>query len=454
MDWSFQDIPVKGHLRTFEQYKFSLDANKTGRGKTHIACKVAKELGLNVAVIAPANICEKWKRTLTEYSLPTQFVLSPNKLRNGKTGFLSKTVIKKGRGQKRTWTWHLIDKCFFIVDEVHEYANKGSQNSELFTALYRNPHSIILGLSATCSNDPVGLMVLGEMLGLHNGSDAWHWCLQHGCREGFFGGLEFTKNKGQQSEIMEEIHTRIFPKRAQRLRAGDFVDKRLPNWLFTELVDFDASNCDELVNEAIIQTNAKFDEDIAKCEEEQSALSQMTIDTRERQLKELEKLDWLIEKLIQHEKEGDSVVVFCNYDLTLTTLAKLCEKNKLKYGFYKGRDMTKQQKQINLDNFQADKFPIFLVNIMAGAASIDLHNVIPGGKPRRSYMMPTYSARLVLQGLGRIDREDKLSETFQTLVYSNVGIEKQVYENVTTKIDNIMLLNDGDVDPKVQFTKQ
>jgi hypothetical protein len=65
------------------QYKGALDSSHTGVGKTVIACHLAKEMGLPVAVVCPKIVIPHWERELADVGIEPLFVLNYEKLKRG-----------------------------------------------------------------------------------------------------------------------------------------------------------------------------------------------------------------------------------------------------------------------------------------------------------------------------------------------------------------------------------
>ena len=99
---------------------------------------------------------------------------------------------------------------------------------------------------------------------------------------------------------------------------------------------------------------------------------------------------------------------------------------------------------MNIDNFQADKERVILVNIAAGGAGLSLHD-LNGQYPRLSLISPSYSAVQMRQATGRVWRDSARSKSIQKIVFVANTVEVAVCEAVNVKLDNLDLLNDGDM---------
>ena len=453
MDFSFQDRLAAGHVEILNKYGFTLDASKTGRGKTHISAKVAvlmKQYFSGVAVVCPKSIISKWKTTLEGYGIKPLFVLNRQKLKTGNTEYLRLRKQKVGRSVKRIWTSNLPYDTFVIYDEIHEDAGP-SQNAEMLTALYHTKEASIMGLSATVAHTPLKLLVIGEMLGLHKGHDSWGWAMTMECKLGFFGGLEWTSHKHVQEAVLRELHGKIFPERGLRAHDDEVPPgSEYPAYLFCEAIDAEATS--KHAKMALEQIDQMVEEDLVKASEKEQGMNRLVEDTRARQIAEIQMSDWLTEQAEQLALEGAAVVIFACYSLTLDAISFGLKGAGIRHAIYDGRVNQTKRDKIHHE-FQKNQLPVLLVQSSAGSSSIDLHDTV-GGKERHALHLPHYNPQILLQALGRCDRLGRKSAVFQTLLYLNRGIQKEIYQSVTQKINNLSLLTEGELQAGYTFKKK
>jgi superfamily II DNA or RNA helicase len=98
----------------------------------------------------------------------------------------------------------------------------------------------------------------------------------------------------------------------------------------------------------------------------------------------------------------------------------------------------------NVELFQADKERVIIVNIQSGGAGLSLHD-LNGNFPRMSIISPTWSPVLIRQALGRIWRDDAKTKSIQKIVCVANTVEEHVCRSVQLKLNNLDLLNDGDL---------
>ena len=161
---------------------------------------------------------------------------------------------------------------------------------------------------------------------------------------------------------------------------------------------------------------------------------------------ELLKIPSLVEQVEDWYEEGISPVIFLNFTDSLSALESRLLKNKKltnNIGKIVG-GQSEKQRQLDIDEFNADKKRIMLVNMMAGNAGVSLHD-LNGKFPRASILIPGFSAINLLQALGRIARQGGLTKCFQKIIFSSNTIEERACERVQARIDNLSALNDGDL---------
>lgn len=422
---------------------FVLDASEMGMGKTFHALAVVKTFGWNFGVICPASVVSKWENTAWDYfGMEPEFVHSYQKMTRGNTPYLIKTTLGKGKKQVRSWKWDCIDNVFLIFDEIQYCGGQGTQNAEMLESALKNRYIKIIGASATVADSPLSLKVIGRALGLHKGHNWWNWCKDNGCREGYFGGLEFVKSKQKQRYYQIKLHNEIYPKKATRLLKKDLKEKLPDNILLAECIDVDFKPKQGYLKEAL-----KHLEQIEEADWEKENPSPLTPIIRDRQRAELVKIPFLIEEAEEAYGQGMSVVIFANFKMTVEILTGQLKKYKPSI-VVGGQSATVRDKQLSA--FQNNSTQMLISNIDAGSEGIDLHDT-DGNYPRYVLLCPMDKAKKMIQCLGRVDRQNKKSISTQKLIFAKNSREEQVFQNVCRKMNNIQLLNDGELEDALQF---
>lgn len=429
----YQQPSAENLLRSLREHRIAVDASDTGTGKTYVAAWIAAYLwehariGGFVGVVCPKAVIPVWNHVLEEADVTPIFVLNYEKLRTGSTQW--------GGFEGRKWEWCISPETLVIFDEVHRCKSPTSQNGRILAA--SKPYNV-LALSATLAQDPTDMRSIGFLLGLHNYVGFYRWCLRNGCWRGPFGGLEFKKKTAH--KYLTSIHEQIFPSKGSRIRIADLGDAFPENAVYAETYNF---GNEDAVNAAYDAVSVEQNRRILAGEPENVGALQM----QARAKAEAIKADGLAAMAKDLIEEGNSVVIFTSFRETLEKL-----RAKLKCGgVYGGQHDS--ERNVMIDQFQRDVTRVIVVNIQAGGVGISLHDLI-GDHPRVSLICPTFHAVDLKQALGRIHRAGAKSKAVQKIVFAAGTIEERICKRVQAKLDNIALLNDGDLEPVVLTDKE
>lgn len=413
-------------------HRFALDASAMGGGKTYISLALMRTLGINFGVVCPANLVTKWTDTCIDpFNLEPEFILSYNMARMGKHDqYISRIPLAKDW----MFRWNCFQPVVLIFDEVHEAGAEDSLNAKMLQAAISNPNIFTIGLSGTVANSPVSLKSIGQAVGLHGGSDWWGWAVKMGCHKNGFGGLEFTRNRQRAIVYMSQIHSHIFPERGCRLLKEESKgDGTPPHEIFVAQVD---------APETFPKALQKYLDDVdEKREDDGDDAIALTQQTRERQEDELLLVPYTVAQIEEALGEEQSVLVFACFEGTLAALSEMLKKHEPM--LYKG-STSHQTKKENLRQFQANIKHLLLLNNKSGSQGLDMHDT-SGIHPRYSIILPTYDHRILLQAIDRTDRIGKKSVSTVEMPFLTRGTHLKIMRSVQRKIDNLSLLNDGEL---------
>jgi len=414
-----QETHVSELLRALETHGAALDASQTGTGKTICAAEIAKRLGRSVVlVVAPKAVLPSWRRELEERDVYS-FVINYEKLRTGNSGF--------GKWERGNWVWNLPEDALIIFDECQRCQSPTSQNGKMLAAA--KPF-LNLMLSATAAEDPTEMRSLGYILGLHDLKNYWRWCKKWGCKPNPWGGLEFQGD----SELLNQLHHQIFPAKGHRLTTADLADHFTETQIITEPIDF---------GDDVAAIYAEMEAEIANLAEIMSddsdnpAAAALVAQLRARQQVELLKVPLMEEMANELLKEGRSVALFVNFEATLQALISRLEGALAIHG---GQKDTEREFAIN--DFQNDVCRVIVCNIAAGGVGVSLHDV-NGKYPRTAIISPSWSAKELLQTLGRVHRAGGKTPSQQRILFASGTVEEKVEKSVRTKLAHLEILNQG-----------
>jgi superfamily II DNA or RNA helicase len=405
----------------------TLDTSHVGTGKTVVAAHLAKSLNRPVAVICPKAVIPSWERELKETGIEPIFVLNYEKIRTGKTEWMSK------RG-KKIMKWDLPEDTLVLVDEVHKCKGPYTQNAQLLVSLVAQGYSIH-AMSATAAEDPTEMRPLGFALGLHSlnkptdTTKSWFgWMMQFGCTQNEWNAWEL-RAKSKLSDLNKVMYSR----NVKRLTVDDFPDSFKANRVFVEPVAFgSAAKIAKAYKDLGITPEiiTRLLED-GTVEDSDWVLVNLL---RARQLAESLKAKDMADMAKDYVEQGHSVVLFVNFTDTADTLQKLLECPAIVGG------QTADERQQVIDDFQDDKEHVIVVNIAAGGTGISLHD-INGNRQRISLISPTFNVKDHLQALGRIHRNGAKSDAIQKILVASESIEEHVMRVIEQKSDNLNTLH-------------
>jgi len=397
----------------------ALDASDCGTGKTVTAAHVASKRKLPVLVICPKAVIPSWKNWLRVFAIPRFEVINYEKLKSRKKNGLGHWLGSK-------WVWDQTEKHLLIFDEVHKCKGYKSQNGKILGAS-RGVHEVLM-LSATAAQNPLDMRWTGELLGIHNGANYWKWLQYMKVGQAPWGGLMYYGGAAG----LKEIHRSIFQEKGVRTRVEDLGDAFPANKIMAEVYDID---------DKIGKLYEQMEAEIAVLREAKSRdfdpSEPRTRLLRLRQEVELLRVPVLVDMTENLVEQGNSVVIFTNFMATCRTLME-----RLGAVGVHG-EQTDEERQRAIYEFQENKKNVIIVQIQAGGVGLSLHDT--KGRPRVSLICPTYSAIDLKQALGRIHRAGSKSRALQYIVYAANSVEEQVARKTKKKIEQISLLNDGDL---------
>lgn len=425
---------------------YAIDKSETGTGKTYVACAIANQINCPVVVICPKVVIPSWHRILKQFGVNGALVINYEKLVRGNTEWVKfdkKKYFKRKNWESSGVSINFPKNSLVIFDEVHKCRGYNSINSDLLIAC-GNHRLKILMLSATFATTVLEMKALGYVAQLHNGSNFIKFCQSKGAEFNKFGGVSIDMSTPKSVKGMLEIHEELFDiqKSASRMTAKMFDGIFPENHVVAETYDMGSNT--KKINHIYEQMQAELDALDARSANYSNHVFAIIMEARRRT--ELLKVPSLVEQVEDWHEEGISPVIFLNFTDSICALEnRLLKNNKLNkvIGKIVGGQSDKER-QFDIDEFNADRKRIMLVNMMAGNAGVSLHD-LNGKFPRASILIPSFSAVNILQALGRIARQGGLTKCLQKIVFTSNTIEEQACSRVQARLDNLSALNDGDL---------
>jgi superfamily II DNA or RNA helicase len=442
--------PQKDHARTLLDSiylnGFAADLSDTGTGKTYVACAVAKELNVPVVVVCPKVVIPAWKKVLASFGINQPLVINYEKLCRGNTKWL--TYTKKLFRNKKKWEstgihLHFPKTSLIILDEVHRCKGYSSLNSDLLVAAKNHGYKLLM-MSATAATNPLELKALGFATNLHLGYNFGKFCKDGGAELNQFGGMTIDMSSPKAKQGMQQVHNALFnlQKSTSRMRVDMFKGIFPENHITAET--FDMGQNTAKINRVYELMQCELDRLEARSANYKAHVFAIIMEARRRT--ELLKVPSFVDAVTDLYDEGISPVVFLNFTDSITALNDRLKKDKrLENTIAKiVGGQSDKARETDIDDFNADKKRIMLVNLAAGSSGVNLHD-LNGKFPRNSLVVPSFSAINLLQCLGRIARQGGLTRCLQKIVFSAGTVEERAAERVQGRLDCLSTLNDNDL---------
>jgi len=421
-------------VSSIKKWGAGVDGSDVGVGKTYTACGVARELDMDILVVCPKAVKESWKRVIKNHFKMwgrCVGIINYEALRIGKTDSLIASYVKRRDTRRKEFVWKIPKSTLIVWDEAQKLKNAKTKNSETCLAALKAGYKMLF-CSATMATNPLELRTVGQGIQLFKGSQQYYtWLYEHGVVKGRFG-MEFTGDK----KALMKLHEDIFVNRGVRL-TRDTIPNFPESQISAETYEMDKEDVDKI--------NNVYDEmrlellKIEKLLKKDKGQTKMTAILRARQKVEMFKVPLIIEMAEEAIENGMSVAIFCNFTETINALSDRLNTKCIVNGV-----VSDKKRQQAVDDFQDDKQRIILINIAAGGAGLSLHD-LNGKYPRISLICPSYSAVLMRQSTGRVWRDSAKTKSIQKIVFVANTIEEEVCKIVNQKLENLDLLNDGDL---------
>lgn len=443
----FQIPLIQQTVAGMDRYGATLNGSGTGVGKTFITLFAALERDKRLVVICPKSIVPDWIRAGFLVGVRVD-AFGWEWVKTSKTpfGHWKKEVINAGKKNERVvkgdFEWTIPDGTELVFDEVHRAAGMDTQNSHILQRAVDQKIPMSM-LSATIADNPTKMRATGYALGLHrNGRSFFEWMQRHGVHEELIpvaGGrkIKIYKFRGS-ARHLQAIHKSIFPHKGCRVRADQLGDAFPVTQILAKAYEMDeASDIKKAYDEMMEKVNEiMYEKDMKSSEKQANILVEIL---RARQRVELLRVPLFVSLTRDYEEEGNSIFMAVNFK---DTLKELVEQLKIKSIIVGGQRDHDRRNMI--DDFQANKTNKLAGIIQACREGLNLHD-IHGGHPRVALISPTPSAFDLKQVLGRVWRAGGKSPSIQRILFAAGTIEELVCENLATKLDQLDILMDGDL---------
>lgn len=472
----YQVAPAHELAAVLSTRRVGVDMSDTGLGKTYIALAVAQALGMHVLVVCPKAVKPVWKRVAAHFGIEDKVHAETyDILRRGKTHWFGKSSFMSRGKMKHQFDWlHGMTGYIVIFDEAHNCSGRGTQNSELLIACRRQGVRTLL-LSATLAENPLQMRAIGYALGLFEISDYWAWTRKHGVNPTTPIGPQWWLNDEERGIEMAKIRAQILPAKGIRMEKAKLAHLFPSNIVSADTYEMpEASKIKavyaEMEKELGVVTGNRaqdaaheaareleFEKEHERWEalpeegkeetpEPEYKTAKSAIEgARFRQEIELLKVPTFLQLAADTVAEGNRVALFVNFDATIRAI----EARANFFAIVEGGQSEFEREQ-NLADFNNGSKSLIVLNAAAGGVGISLHDT-QGGAPRVALISPMYSAKQLLQVLGRCPRAGGKTPVVQKIVYAAGTVEEEACKAVRAKLHCLQALNDGDLSGDLPF---
>jgi superfamily II DNA or RNA helicase len=420
----YQVNHVKNLIFALRYNNAAVDLSDTGTGKTWTALIVCKEMGTQPIIVCPKSVIPTWYEVCSAIGIEPLCVVNYESAKNGKyypdlqsfydnvrepnpyIDIIRTREVGTNRNIISGFEWKLPNNCLVIFDEAHRGKNGiGSTNRTITSRFMASAKPFLdkdnrkqaVFLSATVTDKIECMDVVTYHLGMYSIYDTKFY-------------LNFTFQLGDNP--MQRLHKILMPRYGSRMskESADFTHSEIS----AVMVDINPRNAQEI--EAAHQEMAGALDDLEN--KTINAACYLVILLRARQRIELLKTPAYAIKIMGHLAQNRHVVMFLNFKESKDRLTNLLIQegvNLQDMDYIDGSNTAESRETIN-KKFLNDEIKVLICNIASGGVGLSLHD-IHGNHQRASILSPSWSAILVLQALGRIDRQGARSDTIQEIVY-------------------------------------
>jgi SNF2 family DNA or RNA helicase len=232
-------------------------------------------------------------------------------------------------------------------------------------------------------------------------------------------GWEWRVSGERRLQVLKGLHELIM-RRAIRIRWTDVqgFPERYVNWKLIDLPD---------------SARKRIRECLDLIEEDSS----LTTLLRFRQAVERYKLPAYVEIINDYVEQGISVVCWVEWLESLDTLRQAIQNCGVIFG-----DTPESERRMLIDKFQSNELKVLLLQTKVGGESLSLGDET-GLCPRVGLISPTWSARDLLQILGRLHRMNAKSPARYYILYAAGTVEETVCKKVGQKLVRLQTSTDG-----------
>lgn len=431
-----QRAAVDFMLTALRTHRSALNSSETGTGKTLMAVVAAREIAPpRLLVVCPKAVITPWEDTLREQGVQGD-VINYEKLRTGKSGFLTKTG-------KKTFRFTLPEGSLIVWDESHRLKSWDSQNSMMSVAATQQG-MLSMFASATPFRDPTEMKAHGLAFGLFKLHEYWNWCRLMGVEKDHWGKMTFVLDE-ESSPKLGWLSRWMYSQVAVRLTRADLADH------FQECsISWEPRTFRDQAAIAKAYTELGDALELLEIRKSMDGMTPAVVTKilRARQKVELLKLATIAEMAEDALEEGMSVFIALCFRDSVEAMQKLLGDGcSIIIG---GQSKTERDRAV--EDFQSGKTRVCIANIDAGGVGISLHDTT-GDHPRLALISPSFDEKSLKQALGRVDRAGAKTPSIQRIMVAAGTVEVAILNSLKEKLAISDLTHAQDGESSGQMTE-
>lgn len=441
---SYQINNTENIIRCVRNNGAVLDASGTGSGKTYSSACAVATMKLRPIIVSPKSVLSVWKNVCKIFDAKPFFIVNYETLKSGKYYNENRDRVKCPHltfdKKEKKYKWSKLPKdIVFIFDEVHKCSNIKTHNGQLLiSAKDSSPNGIII-ISATIADRIELFRPFFYVLNFIEKSKADELELDF---KQYMRIIDKWVARSQKPLV--SCHNMIFPNRGTKMSLD--VLENFPETSIAAVPYYGGKTMEQKIQFEYEEINKQLELLRGKTAKDRGNILVKVM--RSHQRVELLKIPTFVELTNEFLNDDHSVVIFVNYTQTLKTLAKMLQTNCLIYG-----EQTGEEREYNIQEFQANRQHIIICNLASGSVGVSLHDVHHKRK-RASIISPCWNATNLVQALGRVWRANG-SKSIQRIVYVANTIEESISEKLQVKLKNLENINNGDLDlSNITFVKK
>ena len=434
-------------LSIVQNHRTYLDTSVTGAGKTYVSLILARDLGMDVFVVAPKSTLNNWLQVANEVSVNIIGAITYHAFRGTKDQVKQHNFLTIDKSREFAPTTNLLNtqNTLFVFDESHSFKNYN-------TSTRRAVSTLVKGMTDSCraaflSASPFDKKEHAKSYLMCSGIISFPKFYEYDYTNHEYdhmGTIELVNyienvdpaqkeqivnspekiNSYNLNQVCYDIFTNVF-KAYQSSSAdgcGPSVDGK---HVFTSF----PSRYQPLISSAI--SNLRISKTTDSYGRTQMDFRKMRLGMQMLEFAKVPGLIHMVERIYSQDRHG-KIIIYLEFKKSKYLLKDYLHKMGYRCEIIDG-DVSAEERGRIMNDFQRpdEKLRIVTTSTGVGGIGIDLDDKT-GNWPRYVLVNPHYNFINQLQAKGRVSRADTKSTPFIRFVYARDG-ERKILDNIRSK---------------------